>query len=304
MGRRAGRRRQRQHRVHHQDRDARARPDRSGPSAPRCISSTASPTRSRPTGPSCRSISSAASARRCSACRRTTCSGFSKSWSTGRVHNRIVVPTSRSTGPSRARPDAVHLNSVLGPIGSLVRSPNDPLRAAGRALPSHVRPVFRLPSTARRTNGARTSQTSLRLRRARAAHRRADDADPSREASSGVRHQPERRAREASRAAVEEHRGSVPRHQQRSRRHPHRGAQQRRRPLEPHACSGRGWRRTPAARRPARSPTRSTRRSAASTRSRSSGARRAPAASAAAGCGCSTTAASCRSPARRIRTIR
>ena len=41
---------------------------------------------------------------------------------------------------------------------------------------------------------------SLRSRRARAAHRRADDADPSRQASSGVRQQSQRRDREGARA--------------------------------------------------------------------------------------------------------
>ena len=72
---------------------------------------------------------------------------------------------------------------------------------------------------------------------------------------------------------LEERRRAVPRHQQRSRRHPHRGAQQRRRPLEPLAvldvdgaerrrrADGQDRRRDQVAR------------SAASTRSRSSGAR-------------------------------
>ena len=39
----------------------------------------------------------------------------------------------------------------------------------------------------------------------------------------------------------------------RSRKHPHRGAQQRRRPHQPLACSGRSWARAPAATRPANS---------------------------------------------------
>ncbi len=61
-----------------------------------------------------------------------------------------------------------------------------------------------------------------------------DHADPSWQASSGIRHQPERRAREISRAAVEDHRGSPARHQQGARGHPDRGSQQRRRAHEPH----------------------------------------------------------------------
>src|SRR4030095_919785 len=58
----------------------------------------------------------------------------------------------------------------------------------------------------RRTNGARTAQAPVRFRRARTAHRYADDADSSREASSGLRHQPEHRARNASRSPGEERR--------------------------------------------------------------------------------------------------
>ena len=50
----------------------------------------------------------------------------------------------------------------------------------------------------------------------------------------GVRHQPERRAREASRAAVEERRGLLSGINSRARGHPHGRAQQRRRPREPH----------------------------------------------------------------------
>ena len=78
--------------------EARARPDRSGRSAPRSTSSTAWRMQCSPTGPSCRSISSAASARRCSASRRTTCCGCSKGWSTARSTTASSCPTTRSTG--------------------------------------------------------------------------------------------------------------------------------------------------------------------------------------------------------------
>ena len=78
----------------------------------------------------------------------------------------------------------------------------------------------------------------------------------------------------------------------RARSDPHRGAQQRRRPLEPLACSGSRWRRTRAASRRASSATRSTARSATSRSSRSSSPPPASAASARAGRGWSTTAAS------------
>ena len=156
--------------------------------------------------PCSRSISSAASARRCSACRRTTCSGCSKGWSTARSTTTSSCPTSRSTG-RRSRS-----------IGCCRFSSDARVASCRRTIRwlTHFPPL------------------PVRLRRARTAHRRADDADPSRQASPGVRDQPERRAREASRAAREEPRRSAEGHQQRARGHPHRRAQQRRRPREPH----------------------------------------------------------------------
>ncbi len=69
---------------------------------------------------------------------------------------------------------------------------------------------------------------------ARTAHRQADDGDSSRQASSGLRQQPECGAREASRPAVEERRGSDQAPQRGARGHPDGGAKQRRRPREPH----------------------------------------------------------------------
>ena len=78
------------------------------------------------------------------------------------------------------------------------------------------------------------SAAAVRLRRARAAHRRADDADPPRQAPRGVREQPQRGARKASRSAGQERRGLIKTSQRGARRHPHRRAQQRRRTREPH----------------------------------------------------------------------
>ncbi len=101
----------------------------------------------------------------------------------------------------------------------------------------------------------------------------------------GLRDQPECRAGEASRSAVEERRGFASPHRDRAGRHPHGGAEQRRRPrqsLDVLADHGAARRRS---RRPDTSPMRSTRRSAASTRSRSSLRRPASAGSAAAGRG-------------------
>ena len=68
------------------------RPDRCGRSAPKSISSIAWRGRCSPTARCCRSISSAASARRCSASRRTICLWTLEGLVDGDVHNRIVVP--------------------------------------------------------------------------------------------------------------------------------------------------------------------------------------------------------------------
>ena len=79
---------------------------------------------------------------------------------------------------------------------------------------------------------------SLRLRRAGAAHRRADDADPPRQAPRRLRQQPERGARGACRAPGEDDRGAAGRHRRAARGDPDAGAQQRRRALQPHLLLG------------------------------------------------------------------
>ena len=101
VGRRAGRRRLRIDRIHHQDGQGEpgridlGRRHRDPPRQP------ARAARWSPIAPSCRSISSAASARRCSACRRITCSGSSKGWS-----------TARSTTASSSRTSQKHWTKV------------------------------------------------------------------------------------------------------------------------------------------------------------------------------------------------
>ena len=94
-------------------------------------------------------------------------------------------------------------------------------------------------------------------RRARTPHRQADDGDSSRQASPGLRQQPERRAREASRAAVEERRGADQRTSTPCPKTSARRCETTAAATPTTRCSGRSWARTPAARRPARSPTRS-----------------------------------------------
>ena len=106
--RRAGGRRLRLDRVHPQDRCATARAGldlgRRHRGPPREPAGRRGGARARP---SSRSTSSAACARRCSACRRTTCCGCSKGSSTAQVHNQIVVPgRPEALGEGRARPDA------------------------------------------------------------------------------------------------------------------------------------------------------------------------------------------------------
>ena len=82
--------------------------------------------------------------------------------------------------------------------------------------------------------GLRTSPFALRLRGARAPHRRSDHEAPSRQAPPDLRHQPQRCSREAPRTRQQVTRGP----HQGPRRHPRRRAQsraeQRRRPRQPH----------------------------------------------------------------------
>ncbi len=124
VGSRAGRRRLRVDRVHHQPGEG--EPGRIGLGG-RHRDSPRQPPRARGaarTAPCSRSISSAASARRCSACRRTICCGSSRGWSAGEVHNRIVVPTTRSTGRrSRSTACCPSSSSPACPSGGRVRSP-------------------------------------------------------------------------------------------------------------------------------------------------------------------------------------
>ena len=171
----------------------------------------------------------------------------------GEVHNRIVVPDEQK-----------HWTKV----------------ALDRMLVDSVAAVGCLAACARRPTFCTTDKEDVRwlthFRRSRTTPTRSNRTSTSRRWRSitasitGVRDQPERRAREASRAAVEERRGSAQGHQHRARRHPHRRAQQRRRPREPHdVLADHGpERRRRADRRDRRRDQR--RRSAASTSSRSS----------------------------------
>ena len=111
--------------------------------------------------------------------------------------------------PRVAEPSALDSRRAARRAGA---QPNRRPRRA-EALDARSRSIGCFPFTnrlrlSRRTRGPSTSAASLCVRRARAAYRCADDADPSWEASSGVCDQPECRAREVSRAAGEEHRGS------------------------------------------------------------------------------------------------
>ena len=93
----------------------------------------------------------------------------------------------------------------------------------------------------------------VRLRRAGAAHRRADDAHPPRQAPQGLRRQRERRARghlPREHAGRGDRRGPLAG----ARGQAHRRAQQRRRPSQPQPLLGDAWARTAAALRRASSP--------------------------------------------------
>ena len=85
-----------------------------------------------------------------------------------------------------------------------------------------------------------------------------DDGDSSRQAPRRLRDQPERRAREASRAAVEERRGSAAAASTPCPRTSAPPSATTAAATPTTRCSGRSWARSAAARRPARSPTRST----------------------------------------------
>ena len=116
----------------------------------------------------------------------------------------------------------------------------------------------------RRRNGVPTARPAVRARRARAAHRRADDGDPPRQASRRLRHEPERCPRGHRVDGPPDRRGArEPRDP--PRRQAGRGAEQRRRPREPLAVLGVALARTAAASRPARSARPCSRRSAPST---------------------------------------
>ena len=81
--------------------------------------------------------------------------------------------------------------------------------------------------------GIRTTEITLPERRPGAAHRCEDDGDPSRQASPGLRHQPEQGDRRQTRPRRQIDRGPHRQPQRCARRHSHRGAQQRRRSCEP-----------------------------------------------------------------------
>src|SRR5207248_1977262 len=96
---------------------------------------------------------------------------------------------------------------------------DDLLFFAGRQYDSRV-VAFSSDSTRRTVDGSLASAPPVPARRARTSHRQTDDGDSPRKASRGVREQPERRAREASRAAIEERRRSASEYQRCSGRHP------------------------------------------------------------------------------------
>ena len=116
----------------------------------------------------------------------------------------------------------------------------------------------------RRDDGFRSPRSALSLRRARAPHRRGDDASPPRQAPPGLRRQREQGAGgDGVGAQLGRERAREPRRA--ARRHPDGRAQQRRRPREPQPLLGdHGARRRRRARRRTRRRDRR-RRSAAST---------------------------------------
>ena len=98
---------------------------------------------------------------------------------------------------------------------------------------------FRIkPTGGKNQNGIRSSTAALRLLCSGTVHRHPDDAPASRQASSGLRQQPQRRRRKSSRAEGAERRRPDQEPGERARSHPHRRPQQRRRPREPQHVLG------------------------------------------------------------------
>ena len=169
------------------------------------------------------------------------------------------------------------------------RVPARPPGQAPVALGSEPRLCNRPVRPEETPDGLFGSRPSLRLRRARAPHRRGDDARPPRQAPPGLRRQSQRRPG-GDRVGRPRGRGRAAQPLQPARRQAGPGPQQRRRPLQPLAllADAQPRRRRRARRRPRRR--RSTRPSAPSTPSRTSSRTPASPSSAPAGPGWSTTA--------------
>ena len=114
-----------------------------------------------------RSIRSGACARRCSGCRRTTCCGCSRGWWRATCTTGSSSTRTRSTGRGW-RSIACSRSRRFFPLARRAREPG---------------PFVQISLDKEDDRGASTSPASVRLRRAGAAHRHADDADPSRQAS-------------------------------------------------------------------------------------------------------------------------
>src|SRR6266496_4091516 len=122
-------------------------------------------------------------------------------------------------------------NSSRGAISSNLNA--SAIRILSRTQPGRAEHILTSPAKGA-PNALRTARSSVPLRRARAAHRRRDDADPPRHAPQGLRRQREcrpRRNRVGHRrggAGTRRPRGDPPRRQAEN------GPKQRRRPREPH----------------------------------------------------------------------
>ena len=228
VGRRAGGRRLRLDRIHHQDGEAKARPARSGRSAPRSTSSTASRSRCSPSAPSCRSISSAACARRCSASRRTTCCGCSKGWSTARSTTASSCPDDQKHWTKVALDRMLSISIDAACQVDLAVRTIDPCDRSLRVVLSYVEPT-------RRTSRWLTTLPPLPYP--------SDALEPHIDKQTMEIHHGKHHSAYVTNlnAALEKHpelqsksvEDLLAGHQHRARRHPHRGAQQRRRPREP-----------------------------------------------------------------------